>query len=334
MIFDAHLLDDFARHVRILQALSESSVKIYRTKIEEFLSWADGNNCQVPPSQADIERYMEACFYTGNSNITRLSKLTAIKKFYRFLIYKGLTSEDPTERIPRPRQRKRFIPFFTQGEVLRIFRAIDIRKEIGLRDAIIFILAVFGGLRVSEIANLTLEDIIDDGKSLDLNVTGKFNKTRRIYLWKAPSDLLRRWVSIRLSQHPRACDPLVVSYRRGSISRGSRMGIPMLDRICKKYAAAADIHKPKISMHMFRASHANDLRHIEGYDTPAIAARLGHVSIATTDNYIATRGRIHRRFPSLAAYWKEFNTIWEDSAYADSATTKTRDGGADDDNEI
>ena len=64
-------------------------------------------------------------------------------------------------------------------------------------------------------------------------------------------------------------------------------------------------------MHMFRASHAVDLRQIQGYDTPAIAERLGHANIQTTDRYISTRGRIHHTYPSLSVYWKDFATLWE-----------------------
>jgi integrase/recombinase XerD len=335
MIYDQKIISDFERHVRILQALSESSVKVYTRKIEEFLLWAEQEKCQSPVTREDVEHYLEVCFYAGNSNITRFSKLTAIRKFFRYLIYAGLMTEDPTEKIPRPRQRKRFIQFFTQSEVLKIFAAIDITREIRLRDAVIVILAVFGGLRVSEITNLTLQDIIDDGKSLDLQVTGKFDKTRRLYLWKAPSEYIRRWISVRLSHHPRASDPLIVSYRRGGAVRGARMGISMLDRICKQHVAAAGIHKPKISMHMFRATHANDLRHVAGYDTPAIAERLGHASIATTNDYIATRGRIHRQYPSLAAYWKEFNLLWKETPHDAIATDNNNPhGGAGDDNEI
>jgi len=335
VIYDQKVISDFERHVRILQALSDSSVKVYTKKIEAFLLWAEKEKCKLPLTREDVEHYMEGCFYAGNSNITRFSKLTAIRKFFRYLIYAGLMSEDPTENIPRPRQRKKFIQFFTQSEVLKIFAAIDITREIGLRDAVIVMLAVFGGLRVSEITGLTFQDIIDDGKSLDLQVTGKFDKTRRLYLWKAPSEYIRRWISIRLSQHPKASDPLIVSYRRGGTVRGARMGISMLDRICKQHVAAAGIHKPKISMHMFRATHANDLRHVAGYDTPAIAERLGHASIATTDGYIATRGRIHRQYPSLAAYWKEFSSLWKEISHAPSSTDNNNPyGGAGDDNEI
>lgn len=308
------LLSDFARHLKVLQALSDSSVNVYLKKINEFLDWLTAQNRpHNNVTRRDLEDYLEACFYKGNSNATRLSKLTAIKKYFRYLIYAGIVQEDPTEEIPRPRRRKKFIQMFTKNEILRIFAAIDIKAQMGLRDAVIFILAVFCGLRAGEISGLALQDIIDVGKSLDVHVTGKFGKERQVYLWKVPSDYLRQWLALRMSQHARAADPLIISYRRGGRPQGHRLALSMLDRICKRYAQLAGIQKPKISMHMFRATHANDLRSVEGYDTPAIAERLGHENIATTDNYISTRGRIHKTYPSLAAYWREFNTIWREN---------------------
>ena len=335
MIYDRKVISDFERSLRIFKGNAESSVKIYSKKVNKFLAWAEKEGCKTPFSRADVELYLEYCFYAGNSAVTRLSKQTALSNFFRYLIYAGLMSEDPTKDIPRPRQSKKFIQYFTQTEVLKIFSAIDIRQEIGLRDAVIIMFAVFGGLRVSEITSLTFQNIIDEGKSLTLEVTGKGDKTRRLYLWKVPSDYLRQWISVRLSQHPRASDPLIVSYRRGGVVRGARMGTPMLDRICKKYAAIAGIKRTKISMHMLRATHANNLRHIAGYDSSAIAERLGHVSIATTDRYIATRGRIHRQYPSLAAYWKEFNLLWKETPDAASPTDNNNPhGGTGDDDEI
>jgi len=335
MIYDQKVILDFERNIRIFRGLAESSIKAYSKSVDKFLIWAEKEGCKTPFSRDDVERYLESCFYAGNSAATRLSKQTALSNFFRYLMLTGLMSEDPTRDIPRPRQTKKFIQYFAQAEVLKIFAAIDVRQEIGLRDAIIVMFAVFAGMRVSEITGLTFQSIIDEGKSLTLQVKGKGEKIRRVELWKAPSDYLRRWISIRLSQHPQPSDPLIVSYRRGSVVRGARMGISMLDRICKKYAAIAGIQRTKISMHMFRATHANDLRHVAGYDTPAIAGRLGHADISTTDRYIAHRGRIHRQYPSLAAYWKDFNLLWKETPHAPSATDSNKPhGGTWNDDEI
>lgn len=313
----AKFMPGFERHLKILQALSDKSVKVYSSKIREFFEFVKDR----PPgniTRQDVERYLENCFYRGNTNETRLTKLVAIKKFFRYLMYEGKTKEDPTDFIPKPKIRKKFVQMFTKNEVLSIFSAIDIQNEKGLRDAVIIMLAVFCGLRTGEIMELTLQDIIDVGKSLDIHVIGKFGKERQIYLWKAPSEILRQWISLRISQKARASDPLLISYTRGYRPKGKKLAESNLDVLIKKYAAMAGVRKLKISMHMFRATHAHDLRHIQGYDTPAIAERLGHASIATTDRYIPMRGRIHKTYPSLAAYWREFNTIWSERRKEDA----------------
>lgn len=307
----------FERYLRILRALSEKSVKVYSSHVHNFCEWAVTRKRPLDYadiSRQDIEAYLEHLFYKGNANQTRLTKLVALRKFFQYLLYERVITEDPTPQIPLPKIRRKFVQRFTKEEILRIFSVIPMGTDKGLRDAVVIILAAFCGLRVGEIISLTLQDIIDEGKSLDIQVVGKFEKPRRLYLWKVPSETLRTWLTIRINQAARAADPLIISYHRGrngSCAKGHRMTTADLDEMVKKYAALAGIRKPKISMHMFRASHAFDLRHVQGYDTPAIAERLGHANISTTDRYIPTRGRIHHVYPSLSIYWKDFTKIWE-----------------------
>jgi integrase/recombinase XerD len=311
----------YEKHLRILQGLSPLSVASYSAKLDEFYTWLQEASPAKPitaVTRQDIEAYLEHCFYQGNNNQTRRTKLTAVTKFFRYLRYIGEISEDITQDIPKIKRKRTFVQRFTKAEILRFFAATDIRTEKGLRDACILICAAFAGLRAGEIAALTLQDLIDEGKSLDIHVIGKFEKERQIYLWKAPSDILRRWLSVRLSHGARRSDPLFVSYRRGSRRKEKGITIFSLDYLVKTLAARVSIKKPKISMHMFRAAHTSDLRNVQGYDAAAIAQRLGHANIATTDRYIPTRGRLHRIYPSLSAYWHEFNTIWSNNADSDS----------------
>ena len=303
----------FERHLKVLDGLHDRSAAAYSAKIREFASWLSTQGRPTTPSaitRRDIEDFLEHLFYNGNRNETRLTKLVAIRKFIRYLMYTGAISEDPASLVPKPRIKKKFIQKFTQAEIMKIFSSVDPSTEKGLRDLLIIMVAAFTGPRLEEIINLTLRDVIDAGKSLDLHFVGKFGKERQVYLWKVPSDILRTWLSIRLAHGAKASDPLFVSYHRGSRVKGRRLTHSAVDAMLKSAAALAGIRKPKISMHMLRATHASDLRHIQGYDTPAIAARLGHESIATTDRYLPGRDRIHRIYPSLAAYWEPFTTFW------------------------
>jgi len=333
----------FERHLRILQALSEKSVKSYREKVEEFFRWKKNNPLNPPlvrgtnpllhPSQEgnnpppisppvgagsnitrqDVEGYLEWCFYRGNGNSTRFTKLIALQKFFRYLVYDGIIKEDVTAMIPRPRIFKKFVQKFTKNEVLEFFRAIDILTEQGLRDATVFILAAFCGLRVNEIVKLTLNDIVDEEGFITVNIPEtKHKSSRSVYLWKVPSVLIRKWFTIRMTQGAKADDPLLIQYYKSGRPRDGFEGLSAVSihKIAKKYAQKAGIRKPRVHVHMFRATHASDLRYIKGYDIAAIAERLGHKDISSTDRYLPSRERIHREYRSLAEYWYEFATIW------------------------
>ena len=313
----------FIRHLKILQALSDISVRSYLRKVEEFFGWytekrlpgampfLDGLG-QI--TRQDVESYLEWCFYRGNNNHTRLTKLIALKKYFRYLVYEGAIKEDITAIIPHPKVSRRFVQKFSKEDVLNFFRAINITTEKGIRDAVIIILAAFCGMRISEIINLNLNDIVDDGKTLDINVIeSKHNSNRVVYLWKSPAVFIRKWLSIRMSQGAKSSDPFLISYAKNHACAGGnkRMTPVGIDQnVVKMYAEKASIRKPRIHIHMFRATHISDLRSIRGYDIAAIAQRAGHRHISSTDRYMPSRDRIHREYHSLAEYWHEFPTLW------------------------
>lgn len=308
------LLDRWQRHMRILRALSEDSCKAYRAKVDEFLSWASESGRPADPRQVnrkDIEAWLEHLFYRGNSNATRAAKTTALQHLFRWLVYEGEVDKDITEDIPKPKVRRTFVQKYTKGEIYRFFGQCDITTSKGLRDVAILIMMAFAGLRDGEVCNLAIADLVDDGQRIDVNIVKtKKDSFRTVYLWKAPSIIVREWLTIRLSHGAGPSDPLFVSFRKGDQCQGKSLKQSDIDHLVKALAKQAQIRKARITPHMFRATHISDLRHIRGYDIAAIAERVGHKQISTTDRYIPSRGRIHREYPSLAAYWNDFTKVW------------------------
>ena len=307
----------FKRQMSQQEGLSGTTAASYCAKVKDFFKWLEATNNLFPAgsfvhaTRRNVEAYLEHCFKIGNRNQTRLTKLTAIHKFYKYLIYEDIVTEDITVRIPRPKARKGLVQKFTQAEILKLFAVMDINTEKGLRDAVIFILGAFCGLRISEIKNLNMSDIVDDGGAIDINIVKtKHESSRTVYLWKSPSRYVNQWMAIRISQGAGKDSSLLVSYKRGDNASTLRPTSPGIDRILKRYATIAGIRKPVVTMHMLRATHASDLRYIKGYDVFAISQRLGHEDISTTQRYVPARGRINREYPSLAVYWKEFNHLW------------------------
>jgi len=334
-LVDNHL-DGFVRDLTVFDGLAAASVAIYRRLVQEFFTWLAGNDDLRPVDQLthqDVEAYLEWCYYPvpgvrrGNSNQTRRTKLIALHRYARFLRRQGLIplDRDFTKDIPKPKMKKKYIQKFTSEEHQAFFNAIDWTKEKGLRDAVIFILAGFCGLRAGEIWQLRIEHIQDNGKLIDIQVPddiakqgGRGTAGRTVDLWAVPSRDVRQYVLIRLRQGARPEDPLLVTYRHkrpGTLT----LSDSMIDEIVKYYAARAGIRKSKVTSHMFRATHADDCRHIERYDTRALQYRLGHASMATTERYLPDHGRINKTYPSFAARYRWYEKIRE----------KKSDGGAD-----
>jgi len=318
-----NILDGFERHLRILRGLVPSSVRAYRRHVEEFRAWRAGNVMEDgPATRQDIEGYLQWCFCRNNSNSTRTTKVVALQNYFRYLVYSGVRPDDPTETLPRPRATRPLMQTFNQDQILKMFGAIDITREKGLRDAVFLILGAFAGFRVSEITAFKIEHIQDDGKDIDLIISrSKRGSSRTVYLWKAPAMFLRLLLEARLAAGARIGDPLLVGYYKNGRPQGNRrLSTKALDSLLKKIAARAGIRKPAIKTHMLRATHANDLQHVRGYRLPSIMQRLGWQNADTAFRYLVRRERIPTEYPSLHSYWIDFGRVWTNGDSTDDSS--------------
>ncbi len=318
---DSMLLEKFEKHIRILKGLVPSSVHAYIRHVKEFLAWRDGNALTGPVTRQDIENFLEWCYRRGNGNATRISKLTALQNYFRYLAYSGKLPDDPTANLPRPRSSRPFMLTFSHEEILRLFGAVDLASDKGLRDAVFLILGSLAGFRVSEIVNFKIEQVQDDGKEMDLVIPKtKRGAGRVVYLWKMPADYVRALLLTRLNQGAKIGDPLLTGYYKGGRPRGNRpMSTKGLDTLLKTLARRAKIRKPAVKCHMLRGTHANDLQHVRGYTLPAIMERMGWQNLETAARYLVRRERIHRECRSLHEYWIDLGRVWrKEDAAADS----------------
>lgn len=315
------LLDKYGSHLVVLRGLTRRSVADYQKRVAEFFAWLDATNRDTDPAavtQADVEAWIEHLYFERhNATPTRHTKLGAVAGFWRFLLYEGKVASDITALIPRPRVKRRMIHYFTRNEVVAFFASCLPTSEKALRDTCILIILAFTGLRVGELCGLRLSDIVDDGDYIDILVhegIGKQGNHRSVDLWMAPSQFIRQWISVRISQGAKIDDPLFISYRRGNTAVGNKLAAKDIDRLIKQLADIAGIRKARNHSHMFRATHGSDLLFVQGFTVPAIAARLGHKNIATTDSYLPRRGRITQRYRSLRDYWMPWEKLYTEGA--------------------
>ena len=149
----------------------------------------------------------------GNSVGTRNVRLAAIKSFFRYLEYRLPSCLDLARQvhaIPMKKHDQLVVQYLDREEIQALLEAPDLGTIAGLRDRAMLFLAYSAGLRVSELVNVTLEDIKQP--NLDtVRITGKGRKERILPLWKEAAKAIRDWLHIR----PKSVEPHLFLNARG-----------------------------------------------------------------------------------------------------------------------
>lgn len=97
-----------------------------------------------------------------NSIRTRNARLAAVKAFFRYLECRVASCSDRTcqvHAIPSKKSDDKLIETLTRAELQALLDAPDLRMIAGLRDRAMLHLAFAGGLRVSELVGLRMDQL-------------------------------------------------------------------------------------------------------------------------------------------------------------------------------
>ncbi len=201
----------------------------------------------------------------------------ALRIFFRFLAARCGLASNPAESLALPRPDKKLPRAWREDEVRTILEGITPADPLGLRDRAIFEVLYAGGLRVSELCDLRLENL--DLETGFARVTGKGKKTRLVPLGKPALDSLGRYL--------REERPGLVSKRSGAevflSVRGRKLTPPRIRQLITQYASRAGLEGPAYP-HLMRHSFATHLLG-GGADLRVIQELLGHADISTTQIY-------------------------------------------------
>jgi integrase/recombinase XerD len=219
-------------------------------------------------------------------------KLTALRTFARFLAREDNRRHDFTGLLVGPRMARRLPSTLSPSEIGRLLAAPTGGTPAALRDRALLELFYSSGLRVSELAGLTLQQVeLEDGF---LRVFGKGSKERVVPVGRRACDAMKAYLE---AGRPRFVRPQTGSQLFLS-NRGLGFSRVMLWKIVRGHARRAGIAKP-VKPHLLRHSFATHLLS-GGADLRAIQEMLGHASISTTQIYTAVEsGRLidqHARF--------------------------------------
>ncbi len=153
--------NEYANYLREVGGFAVSTIRHHRYVSRCFLDHLDSKKVSLGLIQAsDIETYI----LQAGKRLSRASlqqEIAALRGFLRFLAMEGrvphgLDRQIDTPRLYRFEQLPRALPWDT---VKALLRSIDTTSAIGLRDYAMLLLIATYGLRASEVAAITLDDI-------------------------------------------------------------------------------------------------------------------------------------------------------------------------------
>lgn len=287
-VIHSYFLNHLPRH----KGLQTSTIRSYRDSLRLFLIFAAGVN-RRGVSELELEQLdypmvqaflhdMEA--KRGNTISTRNQRLAALHGFYEHVgrtVPEMLPSCAKVAAIPMKRCPLPEMKFLARDEVEALFACIPSQDRLSRRDRALLMLLYNTGARVSEVAQLKVEQL-DLQSPARVRLLGKGSKWRTCPLWNQTAKALRAMLDERAADFaPDA--PVFVGTGQAPMTR---FGI--YKRI-RHYAQAWEaLAKPssqlRITPHVFRHTTAVHLLEA-GVEVNVIRGWLGHVSLETTNRY-------------------------------------------------
>ncbi len=274
-------VESYLGFISLERGLSANTVEGYRRDLDQCAAFlakrgtADWR-AATPDLASEWIRSLSATAYT-EASLAR--KLTALRGLARYLVREKLRADDFTALLSGPKLSRRIPGTLSPAEIERLLAAPGGGDPRSLRDRALLELFYSSGLRVSELAALTLQQI--DLEHGFLRVFGKGSKERVVPIGGKAIDAVATYIS--------SGRPHLVKARTGSQlflnNQGRALSRVALWMIVKKHAKRAGITK-SVKPHALRHSFATHLLS-GGADLRAIQEMLGHASISTTQIYTA-----------------------------------------------
>jgi Site-specific recombinase XerD len=261
-------LSDFELYL-MREERSDNTISCYLRDVKGFLVWYGEEARTV--NEFTLIAYKKHLIATEKTIITSNRKLASVNAFCRYLYDARIIREAYTVKLTKNRDKSQYKGVPEDG--LRLIREDMLNSKNQLHICIIEVL-LGTGIRVSELAGLTINDIHISEDSNYLRIIGKGTVNRTMPLNKATREAIEEYLKVRKESKS---DRLLIG-QRGPVGRGA------IYLILKQYGEKEHV---KTTPHMLRHSLAYNLIK-NGTPMTTIQQILGHESILTTNLYCQT----------------------------------------------
>jgi len=214
------------------------------------------------------------------SSTTVGARMACISSFYRFLIRMGMVNANPCDRLERPRATPAPPRGLVAADIKKLLEALP-STPVGLRDRAIILTLTLTGRRRTEVLNLKVGDLINEGDAVQYTYRGKGGKRGKRELpqpaFQAIQQSLEAFGKNLTTMEPEdSLWPSSANSERG-ITGGTFYGN------LRRYFKQAGL--PPAGVHIFRHSAAK-LRRDAGESIEEVSRFLDHSSLAVTTVYL------------------------------------------------
>ena len=270
------------------QQYSAHSVANYQRDILAYQAWSADPGCLSQPhttaasapfwqaqSLQNFESYVMAMSEQGKHPRTIRRHLSALRRFYQFMLRQGWVEDNPVQWVQAPKADK---PLPKSVSVDKMQQLLDqpLDSFLAVRDQAMFELLYSSGIRVAELVSLRYPAslaLLDEGY---ISVVGKGNKQRLAMVGRTAMQAVQAWLPIR-QKWALEDDALFIS------QQGKGLTVRSVQKRLAQRGRTAGLDS-RISPHRLRHACATHVLESSG-DLRAVQELLGHAQLSTTQIY-------------------------------------------------
>jgi integrase/recombinase XerC len=263
---------------------SKNTIKGYLSSVRKFLDFLEVDLLNI--NELHIKQFKEELYHRLKKRATTINfHLQVIRHFLGWLYDESIIKVDLTRKIKLLKRQKSVTApkGMIQKEINLILQlAADTKPTIRDRNTAILYLMLNAGLRVGEVVDLNVGDILVSPRSGKLIVHGKGNKEREVMLNGKLRKVLDEYLVYRKKYAPDCfteADALFLSERK------QRLSIRSIQKMVSNLAKRAKVERLNISSHTFRHTFGKNYYEKSKHDIVSLQGLLGHSSIDTTAIY-------------------------------------------------
>lgn len=287
-------LQEYMAYLAVERGCAQNTIEAYNRDLQRYLTYLADAGITDPDAvkRSDVEQYVKllSSFELASSSIERA--VSAIKGFHRFMVAEQLSSVHPTADIPLPKKPDRLPDVISPEQAGSLLDQPFARTPSAQRDRCMLEVLYGCGLRVSELCNLDLQNVLLSDSII--RVYGKGSKERIVPLLGSAAAMLEEYLGSWRGSLARKADVAAVflNVRGGRISRQS------VHSIVEKYGRVVGLEG--LHPHTLRHSFATHMLQ-GGADLRVVQELLGHSDISTTQLYTHI-DRTHIRMVYLSSH--------------------------------